>query len=191
VPRAPWTYEVPPGGSDAAGLEDYQVESASGQPVGKVKVVLRRNERLYLAVEAGAPPVAGRVRAVDWKDVAQVDHAALTVRLGIEREALGAAAELDAAKAVEGEGAEATRVTDVPGDVVRSSSPAEHGPADRPTYLAALVAGLLGVFGALALVLVATATETPWVWSFAVLPGALLVAAGLLIYRFFRYPTEP
>jgi hypothetical protein len=54
----------------------------------------------------------------------------------------------------------------------------------------ALVAGLLGVFGVLVLVLVATATETPWVWLFAVVPAVLLVAGGLLVYRFFRHPTE-
>ena len=35
-----WTYEVPPGGAGASGLEDYQVETHDGEIVGKIISVL-------------------------------------------------------------------------------------------------------------------------------------------------------
>jgi hypothetical protein len=59
--RARWTYEIPAAAADAVGLEDYEVESAKGEPVGKVKVVLRRDDDLFLAVEGRR--TAGPARA--------------------------------------------------------------------------------------------------------------------------------
>jgi len=34
--KATWTYQVPPAGADATGLEDYVVETREGEAAGKV-----------------------------------------------------------------------------------------------------------------------------------------------------------
>jgi len=64
VREADWTFEIPPATADAAGIEDYQVESAVAEPLGKVKTLLRRDDELFLALEAGIPPLVKRIRAV-------------------------------------------------------------------------------------------------------------------------------
>ena len=51
--QAEWTYEVPKAGAGSAGLEEYQVETSSGEHTGKVMTVLRKEESIYLAVETG------------------------------------------------------------------------------------------------------------------------------------------
>jgi hypothetical protein len=190
VPSAPWTYEVPPLASDAVGLEDYSVETAAGEFLGKVKTVLRRGEDTYVVVESGVP-LARTLYAVPWSDVADVDHGAVTLRLARPPEELGSALELDPGKAVEGEGAEAVRVTDVPGQRVYASDPDAPGPVDRPTYAGLLVVALLGVFSALVLVLFATTTDFTWQFALFLVPALLLGAAGVLAYRFFRRPSGP
>ena len=62
--EADWTFEIPSATADAAGIEDYQVESAVAEPLGKVKTLLRRDDELFLALEAGIPPLVKRIRAV-------------------------------------------------------------------------------------------------------------------------------
>jgi hypothetical protein len=183
--RPTWKYEVPPAGADAAGLEDYQVETPGGEMVGKVKVTLAQGDDLLLAVEGGIPPVVRDVRAVRWEDVAEIDHDSLTVLL--REGALERAVTLDPSKAVEGEDAEATRVTSVPEGPTTASGV---GPVDRPSYLVALVLGLLGAFSALGLVTVGSGTELGPLWALAVIPAALFAAAGIFAYRFFRRPSE-
>jgi hypothetical protein len=190
VPSAPWTYEVPPLAGAAEGLEDYAVETAAGEFLGKVKTVLRRGDDTYLAVESGVP-LARTLYAVPWDDVADVDHEAVTVRLGRPPDELGSALELDPGKAVEGAGAEAVRVTDVPGQRSYTSAPDAPGPVDRPTYAGLLVVALIGVFSTLVLVLFAMTTDFTWQFALFAVPAVLLGAAGVLAYRFFRRPSGP
>lgn len=187
--RASWTYEVPPAGSDAVGLEDYEVETATGEVVGKVKVLLSRGADLLVVIEGGLPPAVRDVWAVRWDDVRDVDHDSLRVHL--RQGAQDRALELEPSKAVEGGEAEATRVTDVPGGVTAESAP--RGPTDRPTYLIALALGLLGAFSALALVAVGSreAADMGPRWALAVVPVLLFALAGIFAYRFLRQPSEP
>lgn len=164
------------------------METADGEPVGKVKVVLRRGEDLLLTVESGVPPARSELRAVSWTDVATVDHDAVTVY--VKQGALDRALELDRDKAAEGDAADATRVTAVPQEPAAVATGTARGPVDRPSYLVALSLGLLGVFAGLALIALGTATALGPLWALAVIPAALLLLAGLFMYRFFRRPSE-
>lgn len=184
-----WTYEVPAAAAGAVGLEDYQVERADGDPLGKLKVVVRRKGELFVVVEGGTPPVHREVRAFPWRSVGEIDHEAVTVRLAADAE--GEGLELDPAKAIQGERADAMRVTDLPGEAVPAAAPpAAPGPVDRPSYLGGLALSLLGVFAALAVVAIGSASDAAWVWALAVVPALLLAAGGLAVYRFFRRPSE-
>ena len=60
-----WTYELPPAGDGASGLEDYAVEDARGDHVGKVGTVLRRGDELFLALEHDTPPVGSDLLAYE------------------------------------------------------------------------------------------------------------------------------
>ena len=183
--RAGWTYEIPPSGSDAVGLEDYGVEDSSGEFVGKVLTILRREEAVFLAVERGTPLVSRDRRALSWDAVGEIDHAALLVRLNVPEAEVEDAPALEPEKAVEGGSAEAVRLTDVPSTSRAVPAPAAAGPVDRPTYAAALVLGLLGVFATLVVVALLTATESAWPFALLPVPIVLLTAAGFLAYRFF------
>jgi hypothetical protein len=189
VRKADWTFEIPPATADAAGIEDYEVESAVAEPLGKVKTLLRRNNELYLALEAGIPPLVQRIRAVPWDQIGEIDHDSLTVRLLARADELHRYPVLDAGRAMEGGDAEAVRVTEVP-DEPRPVSPDESGPVDRASYLAALVAGLLGAFTTLLAVVVITVTDGAWRFAVLVVPALLVVASAVLAYRFFRRPSE-
>ena len=52
--QEPWTYEMPPGGSGAVGLEDYMLLDERGETVGNVAVVLERKGTRYVVGEIGA-----------------------------------------------------------------------------------------------------------------------------------------
>lgn len=188
--EADWTFEIPPATADAAGIEDYQVESAVAEPLGKVKTLLRRDDELFLALEAGIPPLVQRIRAVPWDEIGEIDHDSLTVRLLARADELHRYPVLDAGHAVEGGGADAVRVTEVPDEERRTVSPDEPGPVDRPSYLAALVAGLLGAFSALLAFVVITVTDGVWRFAVLAVPVSLMVLGGVLAYRFFRRPSE-
>jgi hypothetical protein len=41
--KATWTYQVPPAGADATGLEDYVVETREGEAAGTVIAFLDRD----------------------------------------------------------------------------------------------------------------------------------------------------
>jgi hypothetical protein len=97
---------------------------------------------------------------------------------------------LEPSMAVQGGAADATRLTTLPGEPKPAAPTAARGPVDRPSYLVALFLGLLGVFGALALVALATATDLGWFWVLGAVPLALLLLGGLFAYRFFRRPSE-
>jgi hypothetical protein len=189
VATADWTYEVAPAGADSAGLEGYVVEAGSGESVGTVRALLRRDDETYLAVTAGSP--AGReTRAVPWSDVDDVDHDSLTIRLAVPPDTFAEALELDPDKAVEGEGADAVRVTELPAQLRPSESPAARGPSDRPPYLAALGLGLAAVFSLLALVMAATVVDFDWEFVLFAIPVALFALAGLAGWRLLRRPYE-
>jgi hypothetical protein len=186
-----WTYEVPPAGDGASGLEDYVVEDSRGEYVGKVATVLRHDDELFVVVEHGTPPVERELVAVRWDDVREVDHDTLTVTLRLSRADLERAPRLDRERRVEGGQADAMRVTDVPGAGM-GSAPAgtSAGPVDRSSYVVALWLGLLGVFSALVLMIFASGTEFDWEFILFLIPAALLFASGIVAYRTFRNPYE-
>jgi hypothetical protein len=62
--QAEWIYEVPKAGAGSAGLEEYQVETSSGEHTGKVMTVLSKEETIYLALETGTPPIKRDLRAI-------------------------------------------------------------------------------------------------------------------------------
>jgi hypothetical protein len=185
--RAHWTYEIPTAAADASGLEDYEVESVDGKALGKVKVVLQRGDERFLAVEGGLPPARSELLAVPWDAVADVDEA-LTVRLAAD--ALERAVALEPGMAVEGGAAEASRVTTLGREPAAAPPRAERGPVDRASYLVALLFGVVGIFGTLALIALGTAADLGWLWALAAIPALLILAGGVFAYRFFRRPSE-
>lgn len=187
--RAPWTYELPPAGAPSAGLEEYVVETAAGDHVGKVVVVLRRGDDHYLAVDRGKPPLAPDLRAFPWSDVASVDHAGLTVRLGLSHDDSERSLELDPDKGVEGGEAEAVRVTELSPELAPAGSP-EAGPVDRPSYLVSLALAVLGLLSLLALFVAGLSVEFTWEFVLFAIPAVLFAAAGIFAYRLFRRPYE-
>jgi hypothetical protein len=188
--QASWTYEVPSAGTGSAGLEEYVVETRTGEPAGKVMTVLEREDRLYLALERGRPPFQHDLRAVPWDEVEEVDHTALTVRLKLSSEAIGEALQLDPGKQVEGGPAEAVRV-DFPGRRPSSASPVTPGPVDRSRpYATMFGAGALGLMTLLALVLFDSTSDFGWQYVLFLIPAALFVFALVTAYRLFRRPYQ-
>lgn len=187
--KATWTYQVPPAGADATGLEDYVVETREGAAAGKVIALLDRDDERYVVFDTGNPPVTRRRRAVPWRDVESVDHDTLTVRLALTGGDLAAAVELDPANEIEGDEAEAVRVTQLPRELTPSSGP-EQGPTDRPTYIGAIALFALGLIALLGLALGASSTDFTWEFALFVVPALFLAAAGVLAYRTFREPYE-
>jgi hypothetical protein len=188
VPRADWSYQVPPAGSDSVGLEEYVVEDAAGQAVGKVMTLLDRRGDLYVAVERGTPPFTHDLIAVPLARAAEIDHAALVVRL--DRDAFASGLELDPHKRTEdAHGVEARRLEQLP-DALRpapEASPA--GPVEGAGYIVALVTGLLAIFSTLVIAIFATTTAFTWQFVFVAVPAILGVAAALFAYRAFRRQT--
>jgi hypothetical protein len=197
MPDASWSYEQPPGGRGAEGLEDYVAYTAEGEPAGKVTSLLDRGGDVLVVVDRGSPPFTHDRRAIPWAQVADVDHAALAVRLRLSAEELDRVARLDPELAVEPatgeESAEATalRTTDLPAEArPRAFSPDGPRASDRPyLYAAALGAGLfavLGLLGVIALVTVGGGDLVP----FFLIPIVLGALALLLAYRLWRRPHE-
>ena len=75
----PKTFEVPPGGADAAGLEDYGVELLGGERLGTIVDSVAEGDRRWLVVETGLPPLKRDRRAIPWSEIQDVDHDALLV----------------------------------------------------------------------------------------------------------------
>ena len=187
--KATWTYQVPPAGADATGLEDYVVETREGEAVGKVIALLDRGGDRYVVFDTGNPPVTRKRNAVPWHDVERVNHDTLTVRLALTEGELAATVELDPANEIEGGGAEAVRVTQLPREFTQSSRP-EQGPTDRPTYIGAIALFALGLIALLGLALVASSSEFTWEFALFLVPAFFLAAAAVLAYRTFREPYE-
>jgi hypothetical protein len=184
--RASWTYEVPPAGADAAGLEDYMVETLDGASAGKVVALVERAGERYLVFDTGTPPLAKERRAVRWEEVAEVDHEALMVTL---RTRVEEALEVDPANEVENGDADAIRVTELPHGLTRPAVP-EHGPVDRPTYAGGIVLFALALIALLALALAASGSDFTWEFALFAIPATLIAAAGAVVYRAWRKPYE-
>jgi hypothetical protein len=191
VGRAEWTYQVAPAGAPSEGLEEYVVAASSGEHVGKVQTLLSRDDELYVAVERGTPPFSHDVRAIPWREIAGVDHEALTVHLVLDERGLAESLELDPDNGVETDDAEARRVTELPLDLTGPVATGDAtGPVDRPTYALSLVLGLIGVFSVLVLAIAATAVDFTWHFALFLVPALLLLAAAVAGYRVFRNPYE-
>jgi hypothetical protein len=191
VAKAGWTYQVPAAGESDAGLEDYLVETRSGEQVGKVRTLIRRGEKLYVVVERGNPPLSHDLRAVPWEEAETVDHDSLALRLRLDQDELERALELDPANQVENGDAEAQRVTELPPGLRQPSLPgSEAGPVDRPTYLAAISFFAIGLLAALGLALVITAVQDVWLVALGVIPALFFIAAGVSAYWALRSPYQ-
>jgi hypothetical protein len=185
--QAEWTYKVPKAGAGSAGLEEYQVETSLGEHTGKVMTVLRKEESIYLAVETGTPPIRRDLRAIPWGDVAEVDHAALTIRLRPSVD-IDQALMLDPRKAVEDGPADATLAE--PPEKGRFD-PDASGPVDRTLpYAATFALAAFGLLALLAIVALASTVDSGWIWLLLAVPAALLVGALVSGYKLFRRPFE-
>jgi hypothetical protein len=188
---AAWTYELPPTGAGSQGLEDYEIRAADAEHVGVGLGVVSTANTSFLLVDAGAlPPFVHRRIAVPWQHVADVDHAALVVRLSVDRAGLDEAAlALDPKKAVHGPGAEAARV-ELPAELTHPAAPGAEGPMDR---YSAIPLALLAAAAPFSLFVFITIWVTRGLegWEYALLTIPFLLAAltvGLEGYRLFREP---
>jgi hypothetical protein len=190
MPRdAAWTYELSAGASDPEGIEEYAVETADGERVGRVAGVVRRDGETFLAIEQGFPPLAQQLRAVPWATVDEVDVETAAVRLTVDAAELEARAlVLDPQNKVEDGPAEAVRVTQLPAGIPRYAEADARGPRDRPV---AVFLPFLAVAGATLGIAAAALAAAGVLWAAIVLA---LVAAGLLggsgvqLFRVYRDP---
>lgn len=190
--RAPWTYELPPTGSFAENLDDYEARSADGAHVGVVTGLVERGGDLYLLVDAGPlPPLLHRRLAFRWTDVAGLDHDALVVELAVDRDRVEEAAlELDPALARHDPGADAARVHELPAGSVHSVAPGTEGPVDRASGLVALTVAALCPYTVLVIVAIWSARGLHG-WEFVAFAAPALflaLAIAVLGYRLYREP---
>jgi hypothetical protein len=186
---SPKRFEVPPGGADAAGLEDYGVELWGGERigtiVGSVEDVVGRS---WLVVETGLPPFKRDRRAIPWSEIEHVDHDALLVTIAAPT------AETFPRLPVAGreDDAPARRVTESPDAPSYVPTGDVAGPTDRNTLLfGALASFALGLLTLLAVVtLLSRRGDHELVWAALAIPVVLLLAAGILGYRLWRDPYE-
>jgi hypothetical protein len=184
--RKPRTYEVPPGGADATGLEDYVVETSGGERIGTVVDSVEEGGRRWVVVETGLPPFKRDRRAIPWSEIEEIDHDSLAVRVAAP--ATGSLERLpDAGREDQ---AEARRVTESPAG--RSYMPTGDlaGPTDRSGPLFAAFAsfalGLLTLLGVIAL-LSRRGSDSLYLAALIV-PVALLLLSAVLGYRLWRDP---
>ena len=181
-----------PAGAPATGLEEYAVETASGDPVGKVQTLLEGDDGLLLAVEMGTPPLTHQVHVVPWETVDSVDHEVLAVRLSVGADELERAPELDPSQGVESDDADLRRVETLPAEARGSVPPGNvAGPVDRLSIGPSIALGLLGVFSFLAWVIMVTRVrDLSWHWALLAVPLVLLAVSGYLAYDAFRNQAE-
>jgi hypothetical protein len=182
----PKTFEVPPGGADAAGLEDYVVELRGGERIGTVVGSVEEGDRRWLVAETGLPPLKRDRRAIPWREIDNVDHDALVVTV--------AAANAESFPRLSDAGREADgsaeRVTDSPDAPSYVPTGDVAGPTDRNTLLfAALASFALGLLTLLAVIaLLSRRGDHDLIWGTVAIPVILVVAAGILGYRLWRDP---
>ena len=151
--------------------------------------VLRKEESIYLAVETGTPPIKRDLRAIPWDHVAEVNHAALTIRLRPSVD-IDQALMLDPGKAVEGGPADAT-LAEPPEKAPGPVDPDASGPVDRTLpYAATFALAAFGLFAVFAIVALASAADAGWIWVLLAVPAALLLGALVSGYKLFRRPFE-
>src|SRR5215211_452910 len=170
--REPRTYETPPGGADATGLEDYVVETSRGERIGTVVDSVEEGGGRWVIVETGMPPFKRDRRAIPWNEVEEVDHDSLAVRV-----AAPAADSLERLPDSGREGeARARRVTDSPAPRFVATGEVA-GPTDRSGILfAALASFALGLLTLLGVLAVLSRRGSDWPYA-----AALLVPAALLL----------
>jgi len=183
---APWSYELPPGGSGAWGIEEYTVETADGERVGTVAAVLDRDGDVFVAIERGVPPAAHDLRAVEWDHVLALDPGELAVRLDLTADELERALRLAPDKKVEGAPAEARRIDRPPPLLREMISPDRTVARERP--LVPIAIGLVVVHFFLVLIAVILGDQVGAVSSVVMFAVAIAVGvAGLvLLVRAYR-----
>jgi hypothetical protein len=189
--RAGWTYELPVTGAASEGLEDYEIQAADGEHIGVGLGLVRRDGETFVLVDAGAlPPFVHRRLAVPWQLVAEVDHAALVVRLSLDRAGLDESALLlDPKKALHGPGAEAERV-ELPAALTRPVAPGAEGPMDRYSAVPLALLAAAAPFSLFVLVAIWIARGLEG-WEYGLLAIPFVLAAltvALEGYRLFREP---
>jgi hypothetical protein len=186
---SPKTFEVPPGGADAAGLEDYGVELHGGERIGTMVGSVEEGGRRWLVVETGLPPFKRDRRAIPWSEIEHVDHDALLVTI------TAPTAETFPRLPVAGreDDAPARRVTESPDAPSYVPTGDVAGPTDRNTLLfGALASFALGLLTLLAVIaLLSRSGDHGFVWAALAVPAVLLLAAGILGYRLWRDPYAP
>ncbi len=186
--RADWTYELPPATGDSVWLEEYLVYDRDGAPSGKVFAVLEHEGRRWLGIEREHLPALHDRRVVPYDAVADLDHENLAVHLSLTRPELDDALELDPGRGVE-EGGEARRIVDVPGGEVPPARDAgAAGPVDRLTIFVAPALGLVGTVALLAVFIFWGTSRSSSALPYFAVPGALLLASGLLALRAWARP---
>ena len=166
------------------------VEAASGERVGKVAALLRRDGEVYVAVTPGGFALTRNLFAVPWDEVASVDHSGLRVRLSVDEGELERALELDPDNAVEQGDADAVRLTELPPELRQPSPPGEAaGPVDRPPLYVALGLTLVGVFSFLVLAIFARELDSGWYYALFAVPVAILALGASMGYRAYRDPS--
>lgn len=183
---SPRTYEAPPGGADATGLEDYVVETSTGRRIGTVVDSVEESGRRWLVVETGMPPFKRDRRAVPWSEIHDVDHDALTVI--VEAATAGSLERVpDTGREAHASAERVTKTPDSPG-LVPTGDVA--GPTDRSTTLfAALACFALGLLTLLGLVAVLSRHGKDWPYlALVAVPAVLILASGVLAYRLWRDP---
>lgn len=182
----PKTFEVPPGGADSAGLEDYGVELRGGERLGTIVDAVTEGDRRWLVVETGLPPLKRDRRAIPWSEIQDVDHDALVVTV-----AASTAETFQRLPEAGREGdAPARRVTESPDAPSYVPTGDVAGPTDRNTLLfGALASFALGLLTLLAIIaLLSRRGDHELVWGALAFPVVLLLAAGILGYRLWRDP---
>ena len=184
--RKPRTYEVPPGGADATGLEDYVVETSGGERIGTVVDSVEEGGRRWVVVETGLPPFKRDRRAIPWSEIEEIDHDSLAVRVAAP--ATGSLERLPGARREDQP--EARRVTESPAG--RSYMPTGDlaGPSDRSgPLLAALASFALGLLTLLGVVALLSRRGSDSLYPAAlIVPVALLLLSAVLGYRLWRDP---
>jgi PRC-barrel domain len=183
TPRA---YEVPPGGADAAGLEDYVVETSGGDRIGTVVDSVEEGGQRWLVVETGMPPFKRDRRSIPWSEIEDVDHDALVVTVAApSAESLSRLPEAGRER-----DASARRVTESSDEPSYVPTGDVAGPMDRNMILfGALASFALGLLTLLAVIaLLSRRGDHELVWVALAVPVVLLLAAAILGYRLWRDP---
>jgi hypothetical protein len=178
-----WTYQTPPVGADSSGLEEYLVYDANGDTVGKVVTLLRHDDDLFVAVDRGVPPATHDRWAIPLRQVASIDHDALAVHLAGSPDG---ALHLRNDRAVQNEDADATRVDQLPTELLPppSTPHAVAGPEERPYAALAIASWAVTAFSALlVLALISQRHASHWRLGLIAIPVVLALGTSVITVR--------